>query len=111
MITKRKLNSLLRDKLKKQEWKAFQSHTTELIIYLNFSNFRKRKPKSISDDEGEAPKVATNSDKKPNESGNDDLRTLMGEENKNFYDVIEMADALQPKVHNNKSNLFHIDPF
>ena len=30
----------------------------------------------------------------------------MGEENKNFYDVIEMADALQPKVHNNKSNIF-----
>ena len=79
--------------------------------YLNFSNFRKRKPKAISDDEGEAPKVATNSDKKPNESGNDDLRTLMGEENKNFYDVIEMADALQPKVHNNKSNLFQLDPF
>ena len=78
--------------------------------YLNFSNFRKRKPKAISDDEGEAPKVATNSDKKPNESGNDDLRTLMGEENKNFYDVIEMADALQPKVHNNKSNLFQFNP-
>ena len=64
---------------------------------LKISNFRKRKPKAISDDEGEAPKVATNSDKKPNESGNGDLRTLMGEENKNFYDVIEMADALQPK--------------
>ena len=78
---------------------------------LNFYNFRKRKPKAISDDEGEAPKVATNSDKKPNESGNDDLRTLMGEENKNFYDVIEMADALQPKVHINTSNLFQFDPF
>ena len=36
------------------------------------------------------------SNEKPKESGKDDLATLMGEENKDFYDVVEMAAKFQP---------------
>ena len=49
---------------------------------------RKRKPKPIEDIE-ELP-ITTE------KSGKDDLKTLMGQENKDFYDVVEMAAKFQP---------------
>ena len=79
------------------EWES-DSYFTKTLNTFVFFQYRKRKPKPISDDEGgEPPTTAPNAgDAKQKESGKDDLATLMGGENKDFYDVVEMAAKFQP---------------
>ena len=82
------------DKVLKSFKNTSKFNSTLAMFWINITIFtgetgrgkRKRKPKPVEDIEPEEKK----------ESPKSDLAEMMGEDNKDFYDVVEMAAKFQP---------------